>query len=228
MSTSYIIVAGGGALGREVTAALLSRRHDVVVIDRDKHTCDTIYAELGAVTVHGSATDLHVLADAGGERATLLITAMPSDADNIACALLGRSLGIERIIGRLRDTSYAPAYEVAGVTHLIRATHMLRNQVVLHVEHPKVEEIVNIGESAAQIFSVRVPQDGWCAGRSVSEIAAERKFPRDCLLIGLRRVGSSALEIPRGDSCVQTGDAVMMIAPDHSIEQAVALLTRAG
>lgn len=222
----YVIIAGGGALGREVATVLLERHHDVVVIERDKSTCDAIYAEIGAVSVHGSATNLHVLRDAGGERAALLITAMPSDADNIACALIARSLGVERVIGRMRDASYEAAYEAAGVNHLIRATRMLRNQVVLHVEHPQVEEIIAIGEDAAQIFSVRVPKGGVCAGRSVSEIAAKPKFPRDCLLIGLRRAGSRALEIPRGDTCLHAGDSVMVIAAGGDIERAVALLVR--
>ncbi|PRP95859.1 Trk system potassium uptake protein TrkA [Enhygromyxa salina] len=224
----YVIIAGGGALGREVATALIDRRHDVVVVDHDKYACDSIYAEIGAVTVHGGATNLHVLRDAGGERAALLITAMPSDADNIACALLGRSLGIERIIGRLRDVSYASAYEVAGVTHLIRSTRMLCNQVVLHVEHPSVEEIVSIGDDAAQIFSVPVLAGSWCAGRRVSEIATNRKFPRDCLLIGLRRAGSTSLEIPRGDTCVGVGDSILAIAAGGDIDRAVAILTRKG
>ena len=222
----YVIVAGGGALGREVATALLERRHDVVVIDSHKRTCDAIYAELGAVSVHGSATNLHVLREAGGERADLLITAMPSDADNIACALLGRSLGVERVIGRLRDASYQEAYEVAGFTHLVQTTHLVRKQIVLHIDHPQVEEIVALADDAAQIFSVRVPAGGGCAGRRVADIAAERKFPRSCLLIGLRRGGTGPLEIPRGDTQVRAGDSVMIIAAGGDIEKAVALIIK--
>lgn len=224
----YVIIAGGGALGRELAEALIARRHDVVVIDRDKNTCEAIYSQLGAVTVLGDATDLHVLQDAGAERASLLVTVMPNDADNIACTLLARTLGVERIIARLRDNAYAAAYEAAGADHLIRTTHLLRNQVVLYIEHPVVNEIVMIGDDAAQIFSVSVPPTAWCIGRSAASIAAERKFPEGCLLIGIRRKGVRELVIPRGETRIRTGDTVLVIAGNADIDRAVAVLTRKG
>ncbi|NVB36625.1 TrkA family potassium uptake protein [Pseudenhygromyxa sp. WMMC2535] len=224
----YVLIAGGGALGREVAASLTARGHDVVVIDRLESVCATLYAELGVVAVKGNATDLHVLRDAGAGRADILVTALNVDADNIACALLGRSLGIERVIGRLRDASYEAAFRAAGVSHLIRATQLLRNQVVLHVEHPQVEEIVSVGDPHTHIVSVRVPAGAWCVGKSVAELAADRRFPEDCLLVGLRRQGETGIHIPRGGSCLRAGDEVLAIAAADRVDKVLAVLTRRG
>ena len=77
----HILIAGVGALGRQVAESLVALRHDVVAIDISKSACEAVYAELGVVAVHGSATDVHVLEEAGARKADVVVTAMHSDAE---------------------------------------------------------------------------------------------------------------------------------------------------
>jgi Trk K+ transport system NAD-binding subunit len=62
----------------------------------------------------------------------------------------------------------------------------------------------------------------------VSEVAHDREFPRDCLLVGLRRVDEQGIHIPRGDSEIRSGDEVLSIATGGSIEQLLRVLTRSS
>jgi trk system potassium uptake protein TrkA len=99
----YVIVAGAGVIGIQITQMLLANKHDVVAIDRDANVCEAVYAETGALTIHGNATDLDVLEKAGAKKADAVVCLMHLAADNIACALLAKSLGVPRIIARLRN-----------------------------------------------------------------------------------------------------------------------------
>ena len=62
----YILIAGGGIVGSNMTKNLV-KNHDVVVIDIDRQVCEDIYSRFGAVSVHGNATKVNVLKDAGIE-----------------------------------------------------------------------------------------------------------------------------------------------------------------
>lgn len=224
----FVIVAGAGALGQEVARALVEDKHDVVVIDTSKEACELAYTRTGAVTVQGSATDLTVLEEAGAKKADVVLTLMHRDPDNMTCALLSRSLGVPRVIARLRDPKYEEAYREAGVTHCVRATDLLRNQIVSHVEHPKIREIMGLQEENVRIFSIAIPEYARCVGMAIRELVKTRGFPEQCLLLGIHHRSDDEFSIPRGESVICAGDTVLVIARTEDIERATDILTEAG
>ncbi len=222
----HILIAGVGALGRQVAESLVDLRHDVVAIDISKAACEAVYAELGVVAVHGSATDVHVLEEAGARKADVLVTTLHSDAENITAVLLAHSLGAERTVARLQDPSYEDAYTAAGVTHVVRATRLLRNQIVAHLMHPKVHQIVNLEDHDVEMFSIDIPAGAKCSGMPISRLATNRGFPRQCLIAGLFRADQEGMTIPRGDDVLRSGDSVYVFARPDDVERVVALLTK--
>jgi trk system potassium uptake protein TrkA len=223
----HILIAGVGALGRQVAESLVELRHDVVAIDVSKAACEAVYAELGVVAVHGSATDVHVLEEAGARKADVVVTTMHSDAENITAVLLAHSLGVERTVARLQDPSYEDAYNAAGVTHVVRATRLLHNQIILHLQHPKVHQIVTLEDHDVEMFSVDIPTGAKCSGMQISQLASSRGFPRQCLIAGLFRSGHKGMTIPRGDDVLRSGDSVYVFARNDDVERVVGLLTKA-
>lgn len=224
----YVVIAGAGVLGHAVAASLVEHGHDVVVIDRDQGVCDQIYAELGATVLCGDATDLHVLEEAGARRADVTLALMHRDPDNIACALLARTLGVERVIARMRDAGYEASYQAAGVTHVVRATAVLRNQILAHLEHPKVSDLLSLRGDRVHIFSVDVPPGALVVDAQVREIAGMRGFPHKCLLLGLLRAAGEGIEILRGGDRIGAGDTVLAIADAADIDALTDVLTRSA
>lgn len=222
----YIIIAGAGVLGQDVARALVAHRHDVVVIDIVREVCDAVYAQIGATAIHGSATDIHVLEDAGAARADMYLALLHRDADNVATSLLARSLGVTSVIARLRDPGYEASFRVAGVTQLVRATSVLRDQILMHVEHPRVEETMSLRGGRVQVFAVALPDQAWAADRTVEEITQTRGFPRRCKFLGLMRDGTDEVLIPRADDRVHRGDTVLVLATGETIDRVIELLTR--
>ena len=83
----YIIIAGAGRVGSEITKIMVNNKHDVVVIDIDPEICNDIYSETGAMTINGNATTIRTLEKAGAEKADAILCLMHSEADNIACSI---------------------------------------------------------------------------------------------------------------------------------------------
>ncbi|MCA9663922.1 MAG: TrkA family potassium uptake protein [Myxococcales bacterium] len=222
----YIVLTGAGVLGFAVARSLVEHGHDVVVIDRESAVCDHVYAELGATVLCGDATDIHVLEEAGVRRADLVLALMHRDPDNIACALLARTLGVARVIARMRDAEYEASYRAAGVSHLVRATAVLRNQILTHIEHPKISDLLSLRGERVHIFSLTVPETAAVVDTDVRAIAAMAGFPRKSLLLGRIPAVGDGLVILRGGDRLAAGDTILAIADADDLDALTDVLTR--
>jgi len=221
-----IIVAGAGLIGSQLTPLLVENRHDVVVIDVDRDVCEQVHAETGALTVHGSATDIRVLEEAGVPKADVVLCLMRLDADNIACSLLSKSLGVTRIIARMRNPRYEQAYRSAGVTTIVRVADLLLNQIITEIEQPTVRTIMTLGGGKAAIYAVKIPPKARNTGSAIKEIAPNPRFPTECVFMGIYQESDGSFLIPRGDHVLQEGDTVFLVSRSQFIKQAAEFLTK--
>ena len=222
----YVLVAGAGIIGQEITKVLTENKHDVVVIDKDPDVCESIYADTGALTINGNATDIHILEKAGARKADVILCLMHQSADNIACALLARSLGIPRIVSRLRNPRYEEAYKLAGVTSIVRMADLLVNQIIMEIEQPKVRKIMTLGGGKAEIYAAKVPKGAKIAGMTIKEVAQKKNFPSECLFVGLYKEEKGEFLIPRGSHVVDEGDMVFLLSRSKFIKKATDLITK--
>jgi trk system potassium uptake protein TrkA len=222
----YVIVAGAGVIGQQITRLLVTNKHDVVAIDKDPDVCESLYAETGALTINGNATDIQVLDKAGAKKADVVVCLMHLAADNIACALLSKSLGVPRIIARLRSPDYEDAYKLAGATTIVRMADLLVNQIMTEVEQPKVKKITTLGGGRADIYAVKIPQKAKSVGKNIKEIAEDRNFPKECVVIGIYREEEEDYLIPRGSHVIKEEDTVFLVSKPQDIKQATDTMTR--
>ncbi len=215
----YIVVAGGGTVGGRLVRSLLEKKHDVVLIDSDREVCNKLYAETGVIAVCGKATQIDVLKEAGVRKAGIMVIATPYDSDNLASAILARSLGVPRIVVRMRDPDYEDAYKVAGVTKVVRMTDLMVNQMMMEIENPRIRPITVIGGGRANIFMVVVPKAARVAGKSIREIVAMEGFPPQCIFIAVYAEQRGQFSIPRGEQVIQEGDELFLIATAENIKK---------
>ena len=215
----YIVVAGGGTVGGRVVRSLLQKKHDVVLIDKDREICNKLYAETGVVAICGRATDIDVLKEAGLKKADIMVIVTPFDADNLASAILARSLEVPRIIVRMRDPDYEDAYKVTGVTKVVRMTDLMVNQMMMEIENPRIRPITAIGGGRANIFMVVVPKGARVAGKSIREIASMEAFPAQCIFIAVYSEERGQFNIPRGEQVIHEGDELFLIATAENIKK---------
>lgn len=221
----YIVIAGAGMVGSALARKLMQAKHDVVIIDENKETCDNMYAEIGVVAIHGNAARIEILNEAAIEKADVAIAATGSDADNLACAILAKSFGVARIIVRMRNPAYEKAYRLAGVTSIVRVLDLMVNQMIMEIEQPRVRRIVTIGGGKADIFMVNIPQGANVAGKSIEAIAKHPKFPSQCVFIAVYSEQTEEFSIPRGERVIREGDEVFLISTAEDIKMAADFLT---
>mgnify|MGYP001825009982 FL=1 len=220
-----IIVAGAGVTGYLLLKMLVAKKHDVVVIDVDREVCEEVYAETGAMTIHGSATDIRTLEKAGTQNSDVVLCLVRHDSDNIAISVLAKSLGVRSIIALLRKPEYEPAYKSAGVTTIISLTDLLLHQLMMEIEQPNVKSIMPLGGGKAEIYAVEIPPEAKSVGMTVREITEQGGFPKECVFVGIYHKDSDVFCIPRGDHDLKEWDTVFLVSNSLYIKPATDFLT---
>lgn len=221
-----IIVAGAGVTGYLLLKMLVAKKHDVVVIDVDREVCEEVYAETGAMTIHGSATDIRTLEKAGTQNSDVVLCLVRHDSDNIAISILAKSLGVRSIIALLRKPEYEAAYKSAGVTTLISLTDLLLHQLMMEIEQPNVKSIMPLGGGKAEIYAVEIPPGAKSIGMTVREITEQTGFPKECVFVGIYHEDSDIFCIPRGDHDLKEWDTVFLVSNGQFIKPATDFLTK--
>jgi len=214
-----VVIGGGGLVGGELARKLVEEKNDVIIIDEDREICDSLYAELGVVAIHGSSARLEVLNEAEARKADLLVAATGSDSANLACAVLAKSLGVPKIIARVRNADYESAYRMAGVDSMVRVTDLMVNQIMMEIQHPVARNISTIGCGRANIFAVMVPEGTKVAGKTVKEIAALPSFPTQCVFAASYNTRNDTFTIPRGDTVIREGDELFFVTTADDIKK---------
>lgn len=215
----YIIVAGGGTVGNELISKLLEIKKDIVVIDKNKEICDGLFASFGIETIYGSATNVAVLEAAGIDKADILISTMTDDADNLAISVLAKSYRVPQIVVLMNQKSYFEAYKTVGVTKILNVVDTLVSDILYEVEKPEIRRIAQLGKGAVEIFIVTVPQNGKIVGKTISEIASNKKLPEESIIAGVYNEKENEFKIPRGSTKIKGETELFVITKPELVKE---------
>jgi len=218
----YIIIGGGGFIGKGITKELVELRHDVVVIDNDPEACEDIYAKYGAITIQGNATELETLESAGIDKCEIAIAAMSYDSDNLAFSLLAKHFNVPQIIIRMKNPKYEEVYKTAGVHNIARVTKLLIDQIMVNIESPELRKVINFGDVEICIFDI--PETAQCVNKTIAEVVSHEGFPKKCTITCIFDDSSNSFIIPRGDHILKPKDRVFLCGLRNDIKEAVRFL----
>ena len=215
----YIVIAGAGIVGRGIVESL-SEKHDIVVIDEDITLCEKIYSKYGAVAIHGDATNINILREAGIEKADYAIAAMRYDKHNLLFSILAKNFKVENIFVRMRDPDYKEAYEIAGATNIGHSVKMLVNKFVLDIDTPEIRTVASLSDGKARISIITLRKGAKCSGKSISEIASNKNFPDETVIAGIFDIENDKFIFPKDDKLVYENNQIFIVGNESNIQKA--------
>lgn len=219
----YIIIAGGGIAGSNLTKNLV-KKHDVIVIEKEQSVAEKIYSRYGAVTVLGNATRIDVLKEAGIEKCDIAIGVMRDDADNLSFSLLAKNFGVDKIMVRMREPEYENAYQMAGATNIAATMELIVEKFILDIEEPDVRKVASLGEGKAEVSILTIPDNSQISGMQISEIVSKENFPENCVIAGIFDKKDDRFIVPRGNRQIYSGNQVFLVASKKDMEKAAKFL----
>ncbi|MDO6801668.1 NAD-binding protein [Wenyingzhuangia sp. 1_MG-2023] len=158
----HTIICGFGRNGRQSYEKLKKFKKTCVVIEQDDNFIENpIYEEIQFVK--GNATNDDVLRNAGIEKAANLITALPSDANNLYVVLSARQInGKLNIVSRANDENATKKLKIAGADHVIMPDKLGGEHMASLLVTPDLVEFVNRinmeGDSNANLEEIGVDE----------------------------------------------------------------------
>ncbi|MFP7673971.1 potassium channel family protein [Marivita sp. S0852] len=97
----HITVLGASRFGLATVRQLIEDGHEVVLIDIDENRLDELSDGLDAAMICGDGTLPSTLRDAYGDGSDALVALTNKDDVNILSAIVGRSVGFERVVPQI-------------------------------------------------------------------------------------------------------------------------------
>ena len=140
--SGHYIVCGFGRMGRGIAGELLREGHSVCVVEIDAENCEAA-EEMELPVVRGDATDDASLIAAGLPRASGLVTALDSDAENAFVTLTARSLAPEvKIVARAEHDSAIDKLRKVGADYSVTPYSAGAQQMTLLLTRPLVAQVI--------------------------------------------------------------------------------------
>jgi voltage-gated potassium channel len=219
--SGHIIVAGFGRLGGLVCDELSSREKPFVVIDQSPERSAMAEAR-GFSIVTGDATEERVLHQAGIERAKVLVTAMPNDAENVFITLTARQMCSQIIIvSRAEGASTPKKLRQAGANHIVMPAAIGAHRIVSLLTNPAAVEFAELvtNRSSVEIEMDELLISPSCGLVGVSVRDADIKKLTGVIVIAIKRQDGRLEFPPTGNEIFAPGDSVVLMGQRLNLEQ---------
>lgn len=200
-----IIIVGGGRTGFRLAQRLSRRDHESVVVEKDERRAHELAADLDALVIHGSGSDLDVLRDAGAQDADALVAVAAADEVNFMAGKLAKELGVPRVVTRVNEDKHASMFEDLGVDAAISFVNAAVALYEKAVTGPGMYGLLGLSGGEAEVVEVSVVGKSEAVGKTIREL----DLPDLCTVAMISRKGE--LIPPRGDTEFGENDRVTLV-----------------
>jgi trk system potassium uptake protein TrkA len=200
-----VVIAGAGNVGSYLAADLHKAGHEVLLIEQDPEVAER-GANLGVDWMVRDACEVSALDAAGLASADVVVAATGDDEDNLVISLLAKQeFAVPRVVGRVNHPKNHWLFnQTWGVDIAVSTPHLLASLV---------EEAVSVG-SLVRIMQLE------SSGAHLE--LAHLGMPREATVVAVVR--RAHVVVPRGDTVLEPGDEVLVLASPDSEDAVRSLL----
>ncbi len=203
----YVLVAGGGKVGANVTRTLISWGHEVTLIEQRRDRFERLEAEFEHRVQVGDATEMFVLERAGIRRPPdLLVAVTGDDEDNIViCQMAREHFGVQKVIARVNDPRNQEHFDLLGIAPTVSATANVLAMIEHEVPEHELIHLLELKRESLEIVEVQIVKDSPSVGKRIDKLT----LPEGSRLISVMRDGRAWIADDATE--LQAGDQVLAI-----------------
>ncbi|GAA3639458.1 potassium channel family protein [Flavivirga jejuensis] len=218
---NHIVICGYGRNGKQAARKLLAYNKQFVVIEKDKEAEERL--EMDNISyVIGNANEDEILLQAGIDKASCLISALPNDADNLFVVLSTRQLNKSiNIISRASlETSYKKL-KLAGANNVILPDKIGGDHMASLVVVPGLMEFVDnlsiVGKSNINIEEVAVEKlYDTKETKTIKDLDLRKKT--GCSIIGYKNENGEYLVNPEAELELASNSKIIVLGRPEQID----------
>src|ERR1700730_11103478 len=194
----YAIIAGGGKVGFFLARELIEQGHEVLIIEQIAERAEFIANELGNVVLRGNADEASTLAEAGAERADVVIAVTGDDEDNLVLLQVAkRRFGTQRTIARINDPRNEDLFRLLGIDATVNATQVMLSVLEQEIPQANLVPLLRLRNTDIEVVEAMITPGSRVSGAALRDIAMP---PESTIAVVIR--GGSAF-FPNGTTVLE-------------------------
>ncbi len=205
-----VTIIGGGDVGFRLAQDLEAAPGiELRVIERDPARGQMLAGTLSrALILNGDGTDLELLESLEIGRSDVLVSVINNDERNLLASLLGRQLGVGKIITRVSKPGNLRLFQRVGIDVALSARGAAVASVIHQIDGGKASLLAVLEEGQAKVVELTVPAD------YPPTALRDLKAPRESVVGSILR-GQQVI-VPSGEDQIQAGDRLLVCCTDAS------------
>ena len=177
------------------------------VVERSHARGEFIAARLrNGLVLNGDGTDLALLEAEEIGRSDVMVSVIDNDESNLFASLLGRQLGVGKIITRVGKQANLRVFERVGIDVALSARGAAVASVIHKIDGGRASLLAVLEEGQAKVVELTVP-----AGYPAPALR-DVELPRESIVSTLLRAGDAV--VPGGQAEVRAGDRLLICCTD--------------
>lgn len=223
-----IVIIGGGKVGYTLAQHLSTENHDVIVIDNNIKALDHIDETLDVMCMYGNGASVKLMREAGIREADLLIAVTDGDELNMVCCLIGKSLGAQHTVARIRNTEYSNEFnmlkEKLGLDMVINPEMDAASEIARIIRFPSASTIENFAHNMVEMVKLRITPKDPVINIQFKDLT--KTLPSKILFCAVNR--GDSITIPNGNFALLPDDVVYIIGERNDISKFFKYLGRSS
>lgn len=218
---NHVVICGYGRNGKQAAQKLLAHKKSFVVIEKNKDIEERLQQD-NVPYVIGNANEDEVLMQAGIDRASNFISALPNDADNLFVVLSTRQINKNiNIISRASNESSYDKLKFAGANNVILPDKIGGDHMASLVVVPGLMEFLDnlsiVGKSNINIEEVAVEKlIHKEAGKTIKDLDLRKKT--GCTIIGYKDENGNYIVNPEAELKLASKSKIIVLGRPEQIE----------
>jgi len=221
---NHVIVCGYGRLGRAVTDALLATSTRVVVVEQNPDLAPALDAAEVPYVI-GSAVEEGILERAGIEHAQAVVTATPSDPDNVYIALAARELNPQIAIHARGETDQGMRrMRLAGAEQVISLHRLGGQRIANAIVRPAVVDFIELSAPGADA-PIDLEEVVLEPGCHLADVVLRdlRQHGVKLQVVAIKRLGLRTLLNPGSEDVLRVGDHIVVVGDRENLRRLASL-----
>lgn len=218
---NHYIVCGAGETGYQSIKKFKDKNIDFVVVDQNETVVDDLVEE-GVLSILGDASEENILKKANIRDAKGLITALPSDAENVYTVLTARQMNENLyIVSRAIDKNASGKLKKAGADNTISPNEIGGSRMASLMIRPNVMSFLDVvtraGDVILDLEEVKIYPHSDLINKELKDSQIPQKT--GLIVLAIKKKDSEELSFnPSSEELLEEGDVMIVLGQSGQVD----------
>lgn len=210
----FIIVVGGGKVGRFLINDLSKKGHKVILIEQNKEKGEFIKDKYGVEVINGDGSEKEILEKAGVEEVDVLLAVTKDDQDNLViCQMAERQFDVPQTFTTVNTPGNEKLFDWLGVNVAVSSASILSALVDQEVAINDLKTLLAKDQEELKMVRIVVSSESKIINTKLKEI----NLPLESVMVTILR-GDKPI-VPRGNTKILPEDLLVVLTKPEFEEE---------